>query len=155
VEYKDGWQGMTAFRIFSIIAALTMLLAAPPEATNWRIEKVSESDTGKWTSLKIDRNGNAHLAYIEENSLNLKYSFWDHAVKRWFTMNVSKGASFCSLALDSKERPHICYADYGSESGAKLRYAHWDGTSWKNEVIPLNAEVIILRVPRTERLQSH
>ena len=131
------------FRILSVIAPLAILLAGIAEAGDWQIETLDQSGTGKSTSLRIDRDGNAHLAYVaEDGGFILKYAFWDHAAKHWFTMNVACGASFCSLALDSKQRPHISYADYGTGIGAKLRYAHWDGSTWRKEVIPLNSEVI-------------
>ena len=130
-------------KILSVIAPMTILLAGIAGAANWRIDSIDQSGPGRSSSLKIDRDGNAHLAYVaEDGNFTLKYAFWDHAVKRWFTMNVASGASYCSLALDSKQRPHISYADYGTGIGAKLRYAHWDGSSWKKEVIPLNSEVI-------------
>lgn len=48
----------------------------------------------------------------------------------------------CSLALDSKQRPHISYADYGSGYGAKLRHAYWNGSTWQNQAIPLDSEII-------------
>ena len=131
------------FRILSVIAPIAILLAGIAEAGDWQIEMLDQSGTGKSTSLRIDRDGNAHLAYVaEDGGFILKYAFWDHAAKHWFTMNVATGAGFCSLALDSKQRPHISYADYGTGSGAKLRYAHWDGSTWRKEVIPLNSEVI-------------
>jgi hypothetical protein len=57
-------------------------------------------------------------------------------------MPVAKYASFCSLTLDSKQRPHISYADSGTAKGSKLRYASWDGLAWKTQAIPLNADVI-------------
>jgi hypothetical protein len=91
----------------------------------------------------MDNQGNAHVIYTtdtEEHSL--RYAFWDHALKRWFIMTIAKGANFCALTLDSKQRPHISWADYGTFVGAKLRYAHWDGAAWKIEAIPLNSEVI-------------
>ena len=44
--------------------------------------------------------------------------------------------------LDSKNRPHISWADYGGASGAKLRYARWEGQSWKKIAIPLNSDIV-------------
>lgn len=57
-------------------------------------------------------------------------------------MGVAAGTSFCDLALDSKQRPHISYADFGTGIGAKLHHVYWDGTVWQNQAVPLNSEVI-------------
>src|SRR5207248_9157819 len=98
----------------------------------------------RFSSLRIDKDGNAHVAYVADDGAKypLKYSFWDHSLHKWFGMTVDESASYSSLALDSKQHPHISYADYGTTNGAKLKYASWDGTSWRKETIPLNAEII-------------
>jgi hypothetical protein len=41
---------------------------------------------------------------------------------------------FNSIVFDSAGRPHIAYGNVIYEN-ASLRYAHWDGTSWNNEVL--------------------
>src|SRR4051794_4784045 len=94
----------------------------------WRIDTVDDSGAGRFASMKIDSKGNVHVAYIPEQSEHpLKYAYWDHILDRWFTMPVAKYASFCTLAVDSKQRPHISFVDQGSGKGAKLRYARWEG----------------------------
>jgi hypothetical protein len=57
-------------------------------------------------------------------------------------MTVASGANFSAMTLDSKQHPHLSWADYGTFAGSKLRYARWDGAAWKIEAIPLNSEVI-------------
>jgi hypothetical protein len=120
------------------------LLCGMARASDWVREVVDQSGEGLTSSLKIDSEGNVHLVYTidDGNQYPLKYAFWDHAVRRWFRMDVAKGASFCSLALDSKQRPHISFADFGTLNGARLRYAYWDGAVWKVQAIPLNSEII-------------
>jgi len=113
------------------------------EPASWKIEMIDQSGVGKFSSLKIDKNGNVHVAYVvDDGKDSLKYAFWDHLLGRWFIMKVAEGASFSSLVLDSKQRPHISYADSGTIIGCKLRYAHWDGTSWNQQAIPLGAETV-------------
>jgi len=116
-------------------------LAAPPA---WQVEVVDPSGTALYTSLRIDNVGNAHVAYVAERGDQelLRYAFWDHLLKRWFTTDIAKGVSFSSLTLDSKQRPHISWADYGTGEGAKLRYAFWDGKAWKVTAVDLNSETI-------------
>jgi hypothetical protein len=133
------------FRAGSLLAAAGLMLysAGFARATAWAIELIDGSGLGKFSSMKIDRDGNVHVAYIvEDGQLTLKYGFWDHKLKRWFTMPVAKAASFCALTLDSKQRPHISWADDGTVSGTKLRYAYWDGSDWKKQAIQLNSDVI-------------
>ena len=124
-----------------VIAASAGILAAAP--LTWEIEVVDHTGPGKYSSLKFDTKGNAHLAFIVEDSHHtLKYAFWDHALKKWFVMTVATEASFCSLAVDSKQHPHISWADFGTGSGTKLRYAHFDGTQWEQEPIRLHSDVV-------------
>ena len=131
-----------ASAVLPLIAPCQGLVGNPP-ASKWQIERVDESGVGRFSSLKIDTKGNAHLAYVTDDGTDsLKYAFWDHTVKRWFVMTVAHGASFSSLALDSHGRPHISYADAGMGSGAKLRHAFWDGAKWQIQAIPLNSDII-------------
>ena len=119
-----------------------LLLAVMPAwqgaAAQWTIESVDRTGPGYYTSLKADRSGDLHAAYIPEVPGHpLKYAFWDKLVKRWFTMDVASNASFCTLVLDSKDHPHISYADFGSGLGTRIKYASWDG-SWKVEPIDVH-----------------
>lgn len=130
-------------RLLRLTAALLALQIVASSAPQWRIEMLDNSEAGKFSSLKIDKNGNAHVVYITEDYRHtLKYGFWDHALARWFTMTIADQASFCSMVLDSKQRPHVSYADFGSGKGTRLRYAFWDGTAWVKQGIPLNADAI-------------
>jgi hypothetical protein len=110
----------------------------------WSSELVDVAGAGKFSSMRIDKSGNIHVAYMIEDGIRnpLKYALWDRLLKRWFTMTVAEGASVCSLALDSKDRPHISWVDFGTASGSKLRYAAWNGSAWNVQAIPLNSDVI-------------
>lgn len=122
--------------IFSL-ALLLLSCAAGVGSAAWDIAVVDGSGVGRFSSLKIDKDGNAHVAYaVDDDRHSLKYGFWDHALKRWFSMRVAEGAQFCSLVLDSQQRPHISYVDFGTGVGAKVRYAYWDGQAWKKQELP-------------------
>jgi len=122
--------------ISGLAALVTFLWCGTASAAAWQVRAIDNTAMGQFSSLKIDAEGNAHVAYVLDTSDHLlRYGFWDHATDRWFTMTVAKGAEFCSLALDSKQHPHISYVDYGTQVGAKVRYAHWDGAAWKTEGI--------------------
>jgi len=140
---KHSWTGPQAKAGF--LAAIGLLaLGTQPARAAWEIAKVDTGGVGKSSSLKIDRDGNAHVAYVIEdgNRYPLKYAYWDHQTKRWFTMQVAEAVATCSLALDSNQRPHISYVDFGTASGAKLRHASWDGAKWNLEALPLNSDTV-------------
>ena len=113
-------------------------------AGDWQIEQLTHDGPGKFSSMKIDKDGNVHVVYAVDDGGHypVKYGFWDHNLKRWFVMTIASGGSFCSLTLDSQQHPHISWVDWGTMPGAKLRYAHWTGTEWKIAPIPLAADIV-------------
>jgi hypothetical protein len=127
-------------RVLAKSLALWATLGLPvglSAGSEWKVETVDQSGPGRYTSMKIDPKGNVHVAYIPEvEGHPLKYAYWDHALDRWFSMTVAQNASFCTLVLDSKQRPHISYADHGRGKGAKLRYIYWEGgADWKKQAV--------------------
>jgi hypothetical protein len=102
------------------------------KAGTWEIGMVDGSTGGKYSSLRFDKYGNGHVSYADESNSLLQYSFWDHNLKKWFTTTLDYAAGFCSLALDSKQYPHISY-----NVNSKLKYAHWDGSTWQKLTIPV------------------
>jgi len=146
---KAYWQERRVMhRIFRLtglfVVAWMMVSAAIAPATDWQIEIVDRTGAGKYSSMKVDKEGNLHVAYVVDDGAKnpVKYGFWDHKTKRWFVMTIAQGGSFCSLTLDSQQRPHIAYVDAGTMPGSKLNYARWDGATWKIQAVPLNAEII-------------
>ena len=122
----------------SVLAALSCS-AASAAGAQWEYSTVDSAAMGHYSSLKVDNEGNAHVAYVASDGQNtLKYGFWDHRLNRWFVMKVDTQASFCALTLDSKQRPHISYADFGSSKEGRLHYAYWNGSAWTKKTITLN-----------------
>jgi hypothetical protein len=119
-----------------VVLLLAQALAAV-EARQWETGVIPESIGGSFSSLQIDKYGNGHVIYAEENENLMQYSFWDHDLRKWFTTTLDRGYGFCSLVLDSRQRPHISYPQYG-----QLRYALWDGASWQKQTIPIAAKNI-------------
>jgi hypothetical protein len=129
-------------KVLVLLNITAALLAAEQATTGWQIETVDSLGVGQSSSMKFDSEGNAHVCYVLGRGQQLKYAFWDHKPKRWYTMVVDDGPNSCSLALDAQQRPHISYADYGTGDGARLRYAHWTGTSWVTQVVPVSSFVV-------------
>jgi hypothetical protein len=124
-----------------LAATLRLAAAATPTASapEWRTELIDPGGGGKFSTLLIDNNGNAHVSYANESMHELKYGFWDHKLRKWFTMVVdNRSMGFASMALDSQQRPHISYLNYGAPV---IKYAHWDGT-WKVEELATRATLI-------------
>src|ERR1017187_3491933 len=59
------------------------------------------------------------------------------ALNRWFSTNLEKASGFCSLALDSKQRPHISYP-----AGTGVIHSYWDGEKWQKQFANVHARVI-------------
>jgi hypothetical protein len=120
------------------ILALAVCCATQLVAAEWRIEDVDPGGGGKFSSLKLDSAGNAHVAYYDEVQHELKYGFRDRRLNKWFTTRLDGTAGFCSLVLDSKDQPHISYLTVNN----KLKYIHWNGKSWDKQPLEINAKVI-------------
>jgi hypothetical protein len=119
------------------ILLLATAIAACLPAGEWRIGFVDGSLGGKSSSLRIDKFGNAHVAYTDPEQSLLQYSFWDHELQKWFTKPIGGGSAFLSLTLDSKESPHISLP-----GPASVLHVYWDGKSWQTQPIPIAARVI-------------
>lgn len=136
---KIRWQKRNARLNGQILILLIVTSAAwNANAADWHREVVDTSG-GKYSSLQIDRHGNAHVVYLDDSQNLLKYSFWDHKLDKWFTTTLDSSAGFCSMILDSQQRPHVSYIQYGN---AKIGYAYWDGSSWQKQTIQIKARDI-------------
>ncbi|MCW4017602.1 MAG: PQQ-binding-like beta-propeller repeat protein [Candidatus Bathyarchaeota archaeon] len=114
--------------------------------SGWSFRTVPE---GYGYSLALDSVGNPHLAYavqllvsdypsgITDNICMLNYASWNGS--NWSVQTVDKPISNSdkiSLALDSKDNPHIMYGydTYYPPSGgftATVKFVVWTGYSWE------------------------
>ena len=115
-----------------VLLLLATSCATTVNAAEWRVDIVDPS-AGMFSSMKFDLYGNAHVSYLDPSENQLRYAFWDHMLKKWFTTNVDRSGGFCTLVLDSHQRPHISYHAYGGG----LMYARWDGASWQKQRISI------------------
>jgi len=86
-----------------------------------KIENVSESIKA-WagTSIAIDKKNRVHIVYMSSYYGNLKYAILNG--NAWYKEQIPSAEYSCdynSLALDSKDIPHICYYDRVTK---KLKY---------------------------------
>ena len=139
-----GYRGDLAFRprkaTFAVfrVFAIGMLAVLLTHAGEWQLGVAPDTVGGRYSSFQIDKYGNAHVCSFSPANNVLSYSFWDHSVKKWFTTVLGDSSGFCSLALDSQQRPHISYLGYGTG----LNYAHWNGTSWEKQPLKIPTRLI-------------
>lgn len=132
-----GIRGVNPAARAVLVVLAGFLPAAHAQSDAWERGRVEGSIAGSYSSLRMDAHGNGHVCYMDESSGVLQYSFWSVDLNKWFTTTLDNGTGFASLALDSKQRPHISYAAFG-----KLKHVYWDGSSWQKEVVPLPSKEI-------------
>jgi hypothetical protein len=129
-------------RAFNLIAIGCVCLLVPEivlYGAEWQVEYIDAGGGGKYSTLLMDKAGNGHVSYANEGLHELRYGFWDHVLRKWFTMVVDRRSmGFVSMALDSQNRPHIAFQNYGA---ASIKYAHWDG-AWKIEQLATGASLL-------------
>jgi hypothetical protein len=143
----EAWSVLACVIFLAVATSLSIcpsLLAASGPSTTWKIEQLQPGAPGRFTSLKRDGSGNLHLVFVSNDGDHdpLIYAYWDHSLKRWFTMAVAQHAAFPWLVLDSHQRPHISYVDAGTAKNSTIHYANWDGAAWKKQALPVKAEVV-------------
>lgn len=109
---------------------LTGLFAMPAWAADWSTTTIdSTDDVGYYSSLAMDSNEKAHIAYFDNTNSSLKYA--TNASGSWETSTVDSthtvALSIISLALDQNDKVHIAYRD---DSTDDLLYATNALGSW-------------------------
>lgn len=130
---RPAWYLRPESRCVLLIIGMLIYLSnlAYSQTWSWTAETV-DPDGGTFSSLAIDTEGNVHLGYLSPEGGGTKYAFRSAASRRWFSMVVDGNNGFVSLALDSQQRPHLCYMPHST-----LKYARWDGSKWQiQEIAP-------------------
>lgn len=105
--------------------------AAASQKFTWTVETV-DTEGGTFNSMAVDPEGNVHMGYLSPSGGGAKYAFRSAASGSWFSMVVDGNNGFVSLALDSHQRPSLCYMPFQT-----LKYARWDGSKWEiGEIAP-------------------
>jgi hypothetical protein len=121
-----------------VILALGVVVTTSTRAASWTVSEVGSGVLGKYSSLQIDQYANAHVSYFDEAQGLLMYGFWDRNLGKWFNTPLDRSSGFCSMVLDTDQRPHISYPD----GSGTLREIYWDGSTWTKRTIEIRARVI-------------
>jgi hypothetical protein len=102
--------------------------------SSWAFETVdSEGIVGAGSSLTLDADNDAHIAYLDESNNCLKYAEFSHP--DWLITDFcvpSNEVEAVALALDASDHAHI--VSLGQDSGTDtLTYRSWDGSIWSEE----------------------
>jgi len=106
----------------------------------WTTETIDQlGNVGLYTSIDIDSNNQPHISYCHYDLRAVKYAHFNGYY--WKKSIVDNSGILCgdnylcdytSLALDSKDTPHISYCDYEQFN---LKYAHLAGPVWQKEIV--------------------
>ena len=105
------------------------------DGSSWQIcWPDTEGDVGRYSSIALDGLGYPHIAYFnvshEDLTSSLKYTYYDG--ETWQIVSVETSSEnvglFCSIAIDSYDRPHISY--FADLSLYDLKYSYYYGFDW-------------------------
>jgi hypothetical protein len=111
----------------------------------WSIETVDTArDVGRFTSLALDSGDNPHISYYYSFDApygDLKYARWTGSAWSIETVDSTNFeqaghiGEYTSIALDSRDNPHISYCDAIKYNDEDLKYARWTGSAWSIETV--------------------
>lgn len=112
------------------------------DGDSWAIKTIDGIDDVNFASLRLDSKDQARIS-CDGNPI--RYVVWNN--KSWDITTIKAtagGGAYPSLALDSKDQPHICYLDNSNivsssidgriridDTKGILRYARFTGDSWE------------------------
>jgi hypothetical protein len=100
----------------------------------WQTQVVDDTGLISFTSLALDQNYYPHVAYKNTSLDQLMMAHWNGSSWQTETVDPTPNAGFyCSLELDSEDRPHIAYMIGGNTDD--LMYA-WYGEGNIGVTIP-------------------
>lgn len=100
----------------------------------WKFEVIdSDGKVGYYAKMKIDREGNIHVAYYDSTRKALKYAVKSGGVWRITTIDRNDDPGrFISLYIDKNNNPHISYF---VKDKNEIRYAFFDGKTWDIQTV--------------------
>jgi hypothetical protein len=111
--------------------------------------KYATNKTGSWTfgyfdtaqsgnansSIAADKNSNVHIAYYIETAKNIRYATDISGSWQYEIVDSDNWHNAVSLAVDSKNKPHIIYMDTEGSSYGMLKYSFKKAGTWQTAVV--------------------
>lgn len=119
------------------------------DGQSWHVENVDgnspgsvDDNVGRFTSLKIDSQGNPHISYYDVTNGDLLYAVWRSGAWQITAVDGTGGPTdnvgqYTSLALYN-DLPRIAYYDVTNRD---LKYAFYDGTRWTKVTVDSTGDV--------------
>ncbi|HZU41527.1 MAG TPA: hypothetical protein VE994_02565 [Terriglobales bacterium] len=108
------------------------------DGKQWYIQTLDKrGGTGKFNSIAVDSTGNPHIAYAHVGLGDLLYAHYDGKEWQFSDADTRRNENGYvgmgnSIAVDSTGNPHVAYFDISNET---VRYAYWNGSTWKTETV--------------------
>jgi len=114
------------------------------DSGSWEITTVDKlNNVGFFNCITLDNNNYPHISYVNYDKSYLKHAYWNG--NRWITEKVDENTGLgeyfsdtTSIAIDNSNHIHISYC---SRENFDLKYAYFDGSSWKKEIIDSEGDV--------------
>jgi len=129
--------------MLKVMLFICLIISTP--LAGWLIEAVDTAgNTGKYTSITLDRNERPHISYMawspNTRSYNLKYANWTGSAWQIHVIDTTADTAAyynrkTSLALDAQDYPHIGYVRSRATRTRFVKYAKWDGVNWNFQEI--------------------
>jgi hypothetical protein len=126
---------------FKSYTNLGILRHARWTGSEWQVESVDWQGWNEMSvSLALDGTGAAHISYYHQRDpvLGGRLKYAHSTAKGWEIEVVDESTwlgEFNSIAVDSKNVPHISYFEY---TNGQVRYAHRTGGDWQTEVVDVS-----------------
>jgi len=118
--------------------------SATQQSTAWDIRRLPADPGSPRPAVAVDRRGRYHFAWRTGEFFGqgiLNYAIIDAGGWSEEIVDDLPGAtSEVSIAVDSRGNPHIVYTP--ELAGLPMRYASWDGTTWRKEDIVLRGGIL-------------
>lgn len=103
---------------------------------SWKTETI-DSTVGSTSQIALDKNDNPHISYNSRVQNSIKYAHYNGTSWKIETIDSLPALwySKVSLVLDENDNPHISYIEYIDIGISTLKYAYYNGSSWKTEPI--------------------
>jgi hypothetical protein len=114
------------------------------DGTNWRSEVVpiNAMNISYYNSIALTPDDRPNISFYEYEGardsgyrIRLRTVLWDGQVWGLRTVDSQSGSGkFNAMAADRQGHLHLVYANVSASTGS-IRYAFWDGRSWKTEIL--------------------